>query len=262
MTEQTSMVCTPWATEEQVLAAGVPLYDVPEDSDLLADALARASDVLYALSGRRWRGAGCTRTVTLQPRPHPVPRAIALNHRRLEDMARLDLLFGAVERAHPLWLPDWPVTEITSIVDNTNAAVDPSLWELRNGRQLDRLDVHGKRTGWPRVDFTIGYTYGQSPPVGGVTAAITLGVQIALACVGSKDCRLPKRVTSITRQGVTMAILDPMEFITKGQTGLPDVDLWIASVNPNGARRRPAIWSPDVDTRDVVYVAPAEESGS
>lgn len=249
-----TLVCEPWATTEQVLASGVNLDDIPEDTELLDDAVSIASDILFALSGRRWRGGGCTRIVTLEPRPYRRPRSLAWNHRRLVEVARLELLFGRTDRAHPLWLPDWPVTEITSVHDHEDVVVDPSLYQLRNARRLDRLDPDtGRRAWWPRYHFTVAYTYGQPPPAGGVRAAITLAAQIALAAVGSSECRFPKRVTSITRQGVSMAILDPMEFITKGQTGLPDVDLWIASVNPNGGRRRPTVWSPDVDTRDQTY---------
>lgn len=249
----TTLVCAPWATEADVLDVQVDLSDIPQDSGMVEQGIAIASDILYALSGRRWRGAGCTRTVTLEPHPWTPPSSWLHTRYRLVDIARAQILLGRIGDVHPLWLPDFPVTEVTEVLDHNGDAVDPAVWRFVDGRRIDRLDASGMRTYWPCEDFTVTYDYGIAPPAGGVRAAATLGAQLALAACGSKNCRLPKRVTSITRQNVTLAVLDPMEFITKGQTGLPDVDLWIASVNPKGQRRRPAVWSPDVDTRNATY---------
>jgi hypothetical protein len=259
-----TLVCDLWASTEQVLASGLDLSEIPEDTGILDDALAIASDILFTLSGRRWRGTSCTRTVKLEPRPYRPPLSVGWNHRRLVEIARLEVLFGhSFGRPHPLFLPDWPVTAITSVVDNgpvtgttpnVDVTVDPATYDLVNARRVDHLDTGGHRIAWPwQHAFTITYVYGQNPPPGGVRSAIALGAQIALAAVGSKKCRLPQRTSQVNRQGVAITILDPMEFITKGQTGLPEIDLWIASVNPNGGRRRPAVWSPDVDIYDLAY---------
>lgn len=250
-----ALVCDLWASREQVLASGLDLTEIPEDSTVMDDAVVIASDILFTLSGRRWRGTSCTRVVRLEPRPYRPPRSLDWNRRRLLEVARMEVLFGHVGRPqHPLMLPDWPVTAITSIVDDhDNATLDPSTYRLLNARRVDHLDADGHRIPWPWHSFTVTYGYGQAPPPGGVRAAVNLAAQIALNAVGSKKCRLPQRTSQVNRQGVAITILDPMEFITKGQTGLPEVDLWIASVNPNGTRRRPTVWSPDVDTRDAAY---------
>ena len=63
------------------------------------------------------------------------------------------------------------------------------------------------------------------------------------------DCDLPERVTSITREGVTMALIDPQEFIQEGRTGLYTVDLWLNAVNPNRLLKRATVWSPDMKGR-------------
>lgn len=252
-----SLVCSAWATEQDVTNSGIDLSGVNRDADVLEDAIGVASDILFTLTGRRWSGGGCTRTVALEPRPWTPPDTV-MRRRRLVDVEAARLLLGHTRTVTPLWLPDWPVTAITEVLDRDGAPVDGSLWQLRDGRRLDRVDpdTH-RRSKWPCQDFTVTYTHGQPPPRAGVRAAITLAAELALAVCGAASCRLPERVTSITRQGVTLAVLDPMDIIKDGLTGLPDVDLWVVSVNPTKARRRPAVWSPDVDTRDHTYGRPS-----
>ena len=49
------------------------------------------------------------------------------------------------------------------------------------------------------------------------------------AATGQK-CSLPERVTTVTRQGVSWSMLDPMEFLDKRFTGIGRVDSWLATV--------------------------------
>ena len=42
-----------------------------------------------------------------------------------------------------------------------------------------------------------------------------------------------------------MALLDPMQFLDQGKTGLYLVDEAIRAVNPHGLRRRPSVINPD-----------------
>lgn len=49
-----------------------------------------------------------------------------------------------------------------------------------------------------------------------------------------KPCKLPERITSITRQDVTWQVLDPLEFLDKGLTGIGSIDLWVARINGRG----------------------------
>jgi hypothetical protein len=53
-------------------------------------------------------------------------------------------------------------------------------------------------------------------------------------------------VQSITRQGISMAILDPFDFLDNGRTGVYQFDLWLATVNPTGLPRRSRVFSPDI----------------
>lgn len=94
--------------------------------------------------------------------------------------------------------------------------------------------------------YSITYMRGRPLPEAGVTAVGELACELVKACLGDDSCCLPKRVTSVTRQGVSFAILDPMTFINEGLTGIYLVDLWLRSVNPKGRPRKAAIISPDM----------------
>ena len=136
---------------------------------------------------------------------------------------------------HDLVLPG-PVDSVTEVkVDG--AALDPSAYRVDNHRRLVRLDGEG----WPwcqnmaeadTEDGTWSVTYMQGTPVpaGGQIAAGTLACELAKAVCGADDCRLPTRVQTITRQGVTIGVLDTFEGLDAGKTGLWAVDSWVASV--------------------------------
>ena len=58
------------------------------------------------------------------------------------------------------------------------------------------------------------YWYGVPPPASGVMAATTLGVQLVLNAIGAPNS-LPQRVTTVTRQGVTVAVVDVIDFLKR-----------------------------------------------
>lgn len=95
--------------------------------------------------------------------------------------------------------------------------------------------------------WVISYAHGTAPPRGGVRSAMELGCQLATAWTPAVagTCQLPKRVTTLARQGVTMAVLDPMTLYKDGLTGLSGVDLWVASANRGRANRPATVWSPN-----------------
>jgi hypothetical protein len=86
---------------------------------------------------------------------------------------------------------------------------------------------------------------GREVPVGGAFVAGILACEFAKACVGSSDCRLPRRVQTITRQGVTVAFQDLFEGLDNLRTGLWEVDAFIES-NRQAKWMSPTITSPDV----------------
>lgn len=129
-----------------------------------------------------------------------------------------------------------------------------SSYELRNG-VLYRTDGGA----WPicndeiadpdEVDspaWTVTYKRGLPVPDGGELAAYTLACELAKALCNDKTCKLPQRVQSITRQGVTMAVLDSFEDIQEGRTGIWTVDAWVAAMSAPRTVQ-PKVYSPDIE---------------
>lgn len=88
------------------------------------------------------------------------------------------------------------------------------------------LDVDGT--------WAVEYMKGYAPPAGAATAVGQLALEFFKACGGDKSCRLPARVQSIVRQGVSIKIIDTTELSKEGLTGIPEVDLFVRTWNPNG----------------------------
>ncbi|MFC4328352.1 hypothetical protein ACFPC0_10990 [Streptomyces andamanensis] len=95
--------------------------------------------------------------------------------------------------------------------------------------------------------FSVLYLRGRAVPAAGMRALGSLAGEIYKQCTGAKGCRLPERVQTVTREGVTYDMFDPGEWLEKGFTGLRDVDTWIATVNPNSLRQPSAVFSLDLD---------------
>ena len=92
--------------------------------------------------------------------------------------------------------------------------------------------------------WSVKYDKGQRVPRAGERSSGVLAFELGKAAVGCYGCMLPKRVQTITRQGVTMAILDTFEDLEKGRVGIPSVDLWIQGIRqPRSAAHLPV--SPD-----------------
>jgi hypothetical protein len=96
--------------------------------------------------------------------------------------------------------------------------------------------------------FSVSYTYGSAPPAAGVLAAADLACELAKSCAG-QECTLPSRVQSITRQGMSMVLLDPFDFLERGKVGIYTVDLFLRAYNPSGLRRPSRVLSPDIGQR-------------
>ena len=149
------------------------------------------------------------------------------------------------------WLPG-PIYAISEVrVDGV--VLDPSAYRVDNGTWLVRQDGGT----WPQFQdyatpadeaFTVTYFIGSPVPAGGAVAAGTLACEFLRACAGG-PCRFPKRVTSVSRQGVTVSA---QETISAGSTGIPEVDAWVRAINPGGLREAPAVYSIDAPTARVV----------
>jgi len=101
--------------------------------------------------------------------------------------------------------------------------------------------------------FEVTYLRGLPVPTALANAYAALACEYAKACLGL-PCRLPSRVSSISRQGVTISMVDVNELLRNGLTGLWEVDQVIAALNPNGLKGRTRFWSPDVlEPRQITF---------
>lgn len=102
--------------------------------------------------------------------------------------------------------------------------------EVVESRTLIRTDGEPWPTADDCTDWSVTYRRGVEVPVGGRIAAGILAVELWKASCQDKTCALPQRVQSITRQGVSMAVLDDFSDIAQGRTGIWLVDSWVASI--------------------------------
>jgi hypothetical protein len=135
-----------------------------------------------------------------------------------------------------------PVIKIDSVRDRTGKIVDPSNYYL-----VDHSTLQARSgTAWAPCNIEVTYTYGSPPPTTGKAAARILATEFIKLWSGDDDCALPQRVTSISRQGVSYTVLDNQDFIDELRTGLYVVDLFLKSSNPDKARAKARVFSPDV----------------
>jgi len=143
-----------------------------------------------------------------------------------------------------------PVSSITAVViDGVTLAT--SAYELRDNRRLVRID--GNK--WPRCNdlslaagqvntWTVQAVYGEDVPEGGKWAVGELACELLRAFRGD-ECRLPKTVTQLVRQGVTITMPELTSIFENGTTGLYLADAFIQTWNPSHLRRRARTYSVD-----------------
>lgn len=258
------MICAPWVTDDDLIDCS----DLNASAEVIDDACMAASEILYALSGRQFSGT-CAETV----RPcasgggylpgfswsrwtypwYPIlSGGVWLN---LGPACGCHIAYDCACKGIPqVNLGRSDVTEILSVVINgetlsaLNYRLDPGGLLVRTDGSLwpccQDLSVDKDETGAWYVELL----HGLEPPTSGKLAAAELASELVKDCVGA-DCSLPQRVTNLTRQGVTMTLLDPQDFLTDGRTGIYKVDLFLASSNPYGLARRATAWSPEVRGR-------------
>lgn len=87
-------------------------------------------------------------------------------------------------------------------------------------------------------------------PDGGEMIAGMLACELAKACVGASDCRLPRNVQQLARQGVTVGFRD-LPSVATLETGIYEVDLWVGMSRYAGSQA-PSVRSPDVPRPSVM----------
>jgi hypothetical protein len=253
-----------WITlDEAKTILGPDAPTTPEGDAALQDNIDSAVELLYSLSGRQFPG---TMSSTVRPTARPY-QIDARSH-----AANMQAQVGWYGGWSPSWLwgicsgcnytnccgPDTiglgrsPVISVEQVQIDADI-LDPSEYRIDESKWLVRT-CYG---GWPTCQklscpigdpctFEVQFTWGQDPPQIGKSAAGKLSTELYKADQPGLACTLPQRITSITRQGVSIAILDPQTFLDKGLTGNYQIDIFIKAYNPGGQVRRPTVFSPDV----------------
>lgn len=248
---------TAWCTPADVTAQP-GCSDFDGDPGNLVPIIEAVSDVLFVRSGRQF----ATRTVTVRPCADPC----AVGWQRS---------WGTTTSNAPGWCSCWssssacscgagperlalglgPVVEVAQVrhdgvtlVAGTDYRVDEATWIVR------LPDAAGRARWWPatqRLDldaseddtFEVTVLVGEAPPRIGVLAAAELACEVNR--IGSDGCRLDPRTVSVTRDGLTFAVVGLSDALASGRTGLPLVDLFLDTYNPRRLQRRARmVWPP------------------
>lgn len=255
--------CTPWISGDDV----ADCCSVESTSGFEFDAVAdQASALLFELSGRLFPGECGPRTVRppcicscgyqVLSRGHIVgPWDWGYWNWNLCDFCLVSCSPSRVK------LAGYPVREITQVLID-GSVLAPTEYTLYQRRYVTRLN-DGR---WPvRQDLTLAdtedgtwsitYTYGADVPALGASAAAQLACELYKECNG-EACALPKGVTRVSRQGITIEKLaftnwafTPSRHARGGRapgwnTGLPLVDAFLSTYARAGLIRRPTFWAP------------------
>lgn len=254
----------PWCTRAQVVA--LPAYAALSGADTaLLDAMCWvASTWLWRATGRQFSGPAST---TVRP-VGCYAGSIYAGYGALGPTSALANTFdsrtgtygwwgrhGRREGAFEVLLGHTPVRSVDSVIID-GVLFDPAKYRLDDARWLVRTDGNA----WPaNQDWTkpaglgggvntweVSLTWGEDPPPDGVYAAEVLSGELALAATSMGECRLPRNVQSVTRQGTSMLMMDPTLLLTNNRWGLPEIDFFVHMANPAGLAQPATMTSPDI----------------
>lgn len=225
------------------------------DSQSYAELRSAATEILWALSGRRFGTAEVTVRPCRQQGSWPTVGPALQDGRWVNISCRSCLGEGrrcSCPEVSELMLPG-PVQSVTevklgaAVVAPASYRVDDLLWLVRqDGGRWPATQNMGEPLGADDT-WSVKYERGLAVPSGGQRSMGELMSELWKACCNDGTCCLPKRVRTIAKQGITLGILDPMDFLEKGKTGLYFTDLWLQSVNPQARPQAARISSPDYD---------------
>jgi hypothetical protein len=222
-------------------------------TEFTEEAIRTASYLLWAMSGRKYTGeTTVTERYTCTLRNNRMGPSTKTNSPVLfgGDVYNIpsgdydeysELTSDGMSPDSRIRLRGRPVTKIHAIRNRNGGIIDPSSYYL-----VEHSTLHIKAgTPWTPCNTEVTYSYGTPVPAIGKMAARTLAIEFMKLWSDDETCALPQRVTSVARQGVSYTILDQQEFIQELRTGIYVIDLFIKTVNPDGARRKSKVFSPD-----------------
>lgn len=225
-------------------------------SEYAYDAAKTASYMLWAMSGRKFSG---TTTVTekyvcptrgyrsgADRRFNYLPSLVngqVINFANGSDLDSVDGFFYNENSTRTrIRLRGRRVIKVHTLRTQDGTVVPPSQYYL-----VDHSSIQTNTNGtWSTCNVEVTYTYGTSVPFAGKMAAKLLAIELVKMYEGDPECALPQRVTSVNRQGVSYTILDSQDFIEEGRTGIYAIDLFLKSSNPDRAKARAKVFSPDL----------------
>jgi hypothetical protein len=241
------------------------------ESDYAYEAVKTASYILWGLSGRKFTG---TTTVTeryvsaydpyLRSGGSRLNYTPTLINGQVENIptggqarySHHDFLGDGTSSYQRVRLRGRKVIKIHNLRDGDGGIIDPNTYYL-----ADHSVVYGTPNAkWTSANVEVTYTYGSPPPAAGRAAARMLATELVKLYGNDDSCALPQRVTSVVRQGVSYTVLDNQDFIDELKTGIYSIDLFLRVANPDKARARSRVFSPDVPrARRIIGKSPAFE---
>jgi hypothetical protein len=202
------------------------------------ESVQQAVRLLWALTGRQLG----TRTIKLAPYV-PWPRRDYFSGLTRRGYGYSPLTTGAPGQVTAWFgcaaflafrLPGRPVSVEHVWIDG--AELPESAWTLDPDGMLVRTDGGT----WRYVQYVyaptwiVQYTEGSVVDAVGNAAAGRLAVEIGKALVADPACRLNPLTRDVVRGNTSITLADPTDVANAGLTGIPPVDRWIRSVNPQG----------------------------
>lgn len=205
--------------------------------EAVEDALRGASNVMWALTGRVY--GICETKESYAP---PVGPGCVMPYKDSEGYWQNVGSGGGA--CCGIMLANRPVRTIEHVWLNGVQLADSGAW-YRAGNRLMRLGAC-----WPSAvvcdvaPVDVAYTFGAGFPGGAGSAVGEVATEL-LNPLRGKDCRLPTRATSVTRNGVTVTMADAQALADSGLLGLPLADMLIRAVNPNRLKAPARVFSVD-----------------
>lgn len=266
--------CAPWANEGDLCS---PCDDVYGGASGTIDPIAMdnfmqmASNILFYASGQQFPGL-CEKTIRPCTRrafggtggPFTRPVVIGTRWEYITPACGC----GEIDRCgcgdlEQLTLIDYPIVEVSEVkVDGD--VLSPSAYRVDDYQYLVRIDGESfpccqdlSLDDTEENTFSVTYEFGHAPPPEGVHAAAILACELYLGCQpedgdgpGVGECRLPRNIASLARQGVTVDFQLAQSLFVKQNGrpidfGIPEINMFLATANPHGLTAPSYVASPD-----------------
>lgn len=219
-----------WAdpTDQAVIAAvtGLDVTNPVPDDGSVRTALSIASEILTLATAHLIHPAGsqveefiCTRNVRrFSPVYGPITQVVSVSQ---------------LDRAGT----ETPLEQAWQLVGNTIYFFGPSRGLSHFRHIADCAPDQGV--------FRVHYRFGSTLSRAARASVLEYARELWLAAQDPGECSLPDRVTSLQREGISIEMFDPADYLDKGKIGLPRVDTWLSQANPKQARRPSGVYTPD-----------------